>query len=57
MHGTHRSVSPEHLAVYLDEYTFRHNRRGTPMAGFQTLLGLGLAHDPVSYRDIIEQAA
>ncbi len=57
MHGTHRAVSPEHLPVYLDEYIFRHNRRGTPMAGFQTLLGLGLAHDPVTYRQIIDQAA
>ena len=57
MHGTHRGVSPEHLPVYLDEYVFRHNRRGTPMAGFQTLLGLGAAHDPVTYRQIIERAA
>src|SRR5215211_4782526 len=30
MHGTHRGVSNEHLPVYLDEYVFRHNRRGTP---------------------------
>jgi len=57
MHGTHRVVSPEHLPVYLDEFVFRHNRRGTPMAGFQTLLGLGLAHDPITYRDIIDRAA
>lgn len=57
MHGTHRGVSDEHLQVYLDEYVFRHNRRGTPMAGFQTLLGLGLAHDPVTYRQIIDRAA
>jgi hypothetical protein len=57
MHGTHRAVSAEHLPVYLDEYVFRHNRRGTPMAGFQTLLGLGLAHDPVTYRQIIDRAA
>lgn len=57
MHGTHRRVSPEHLPVYLDEYTFRHNRRRTPMAGFQTLLGLGLTHAPVTYREIIDQAA
>jgi ISXO2-like transposase domain/Transposase zinc-ribbon domain len=57
MHGTHRRVSPEHLPVYLDEYVFRHNRRRTPMAGFQTLLGLGLTHDPVTYRDIIDRAA
>jgi len=57
IHGTHRGVSPEHLPVYLDEYVFRRNRRGTPMAGFQTLLGLGLAHDPVTYRQIIDHAA
>lgn len=25
------------------------------MAGFQTLLGLGLAHDPITYRDIIDR--
>jgi transposase-like protein len=57
MHGTHRGVSPEHLPVHLDEFVFRHKRRGTPMAGFQTLLGLGLAHDPITYRDIIDRAA
>ncbi|MGC2375545.1 MAG: IS1595 family transposase [Solirubrobacteraceae bacterium] len=57
MHGTHRGVSPEHLPVYLDEFVFRHNRRRTPMAGFQTLLGLGLAHEPITYRDIIDRAA
>ncbi len=57
MHGTHRGVSPEHLPVYLDEFAFRHNRRGTPMAGFQTLLGLGAQHQPITYRDIIDRAA
>jgi len=57
MHGTHRGVSPEHLPVYLDEFVFRHNRRGTPMAGFQTLLGLGAHHEPITYRDIIDRAA
>ncbi|MGI8661113.1 MAG: IS1595 family transposase [Thermoleophilaceae bacterium] len=57
MHGTHRSVSPDHLPAYLDEFVFRHNRRGTPMAGFQTLLGLGAQHEPITYRDIINRAA
>ena len=57
MHGTHRGVSPEHLPVYLDEYVFRHNRRRVPMASFQTLLGLGAAHNPVTYREIIDRAA
>ena len=57
MHGTHRGVSDEHLQVYLDEYVFRHNRRRTPMAGFQTLLGLGSTHEPTTYRQIIDRAA
>jgi transposase-like protein len=52
MHGTHRGVSKEHLPVYLDEFVFRHNRRGTPMAAFQTLLGLGAIHDPTTYGEI-----
>jgi transposase-like protein len=49
LQGTHRGVSPEHLQVYLDEFVFRHNRRRTPMAAFQTLLGLGAAHGPTTY--------
>jgi transposase-like protein len=57
MHGTHRGVSEEHLPVYLDEYVFRHNRRGTPMAAFQTLLGLGAVHRPTTYRQITRRAA
>jgi hypothetical protein len=32
LQGTHRAVGNEHLQVYLDEFTFRYNRRGTPMA-------------------------
>jgi transposase-like protein len=57
MHGTHRGVSNEHLPVYLDEYVFRHNRRGTPMAAFQTLLGLGAQHPPATYNQITRRAA
>ncbi|MDP9255979.1 MAG: DDE transposase, partial [Actinomycetota bacterium] len=33
---------------------FRHNRRRTPLAGFQTLLGLSTAHEPTTYRQIIQ---
>jgi len=54
LQGTHRGVSGEHLQVYLDEYTFRFNRRRTPMAAFQTLLGLGSHQDPTTYHEIIE---
>jgi transposase-like protein len=49
LQGTHRGVSKEHLQVYLDEYTFRFNRRRTPMAAFQTLLGLGGQQPPTTY--------
>lgn len=38
--GTHHGVSPQHLQSYLNEYVFRFNRRGTPMAAFQTVLSL-----------------
>jgi len=39
--GTHKGVSPQHLQAYLNEFMFRMNRRVTPMAAFQTALGLG----------------
>ena len=57
MDGTHRGVSDKHLPVYLDEYVFRHNRRVTPMAAFQTLLGLGALHQPTTYGEITRRAA
>ena len=57
LHGTHRDVSREHLHVYLDEFVFRHNRRRTPMAAFQTLLGLGAGRPPTTYREITARAA
>jgi transposase-like protein len=44
--GTHHGVSRDQLQVYLDEFVFRHNRRKTPMAAFQTLLGLGSQRTP-----------
>ncbi len=45
------------VPAYLDEFTFRHNRRGNPHAAFQTLLGLSARHEPATYRQIISQAA
>ena len=42
--GTYHGVGRHQLQVYLDEFVFRHNRRKTPQAAFQTLLGLGMAH-------------
>ena len=50
--GTHHGTSAKHLQIYLDEFTFRHNRRRTPMAAFQTLLGLSSLHRPTTYEQI-----
>lgn len=46
--GTHHGVGRHQLQVYLDEFVFRYNRRQTPMAAFQTLLGLGTARGPTT---------
>lgn len=48
LNGTHHGVEPKHLPSYLDEFVFRFNRRGTPMAAFQTLLGISSQRKPVT---------
>ncbi len=50
LRGTHHGVGHDHLQLYLDEFAFRFNRRRTPMAAFQTLLGLASGiHGPTTY--------
>jgi transposase-like protein len=48
LNGTHHGVDPKYLPSYLDEYVFRFNRRQTPMAAFQTLLGISLQKKPLT---------
>lgn len=48
--GVHHGVSRKHLQHYLNEYVFRFNRRKTPMAAFQTLLGLTGQYGPTTYK-------
>ena len=50
LRGTHHGVGNQHLQAYLDEFTFRFNRRRTPMAAFQTLLGLGSQQAPTTHK-------
>jgi transposase-like protein len=52
INGTHKGVSRHHLAAYLDEFVFRHNRRLNLAAAFQTLLGLGTSREPTTYATI-----
>ncbi|HYB31712.1 MAG TPA: IS1595 family transposase [Solirubrobacteraceae bacterium] len=54
--GTHQgSVSPEHLDAYLNEFTFRFNRRASRRRGllFYRLLEQAVVTDPVTYRDLV----
>jgi transposase-like protein len=52
LRGTHHGVSAKHLQSYLDEFTFRFNRRNSPMAAFQTLLGLGSQQGATTYHQL-----
>jgi len=49
---TYHGVSKGQLPVYLDEFVSRHNRRKTPAAAFQTLLGLGTSRKSTEYEQI-----
>jgi transposase-like protein len=48
LNGTHHGVEPKYLPSYLDEFVFRFNRRQSPMAAFQTLLGISLQKKPLT---------
>lgn len=49
--GTHHGVEPKYLQNYLDEFVFRFNRRRTPMAAFQTMLGITSSKSPLSLQE------
>jgi transposase-like protein len=54
--GTHQgSVGPEHLDAYLNEFTFRFNRRGSRRRGllFYRLLEQAILADPITYCSLI----
>jgi transposase-like protein len=53
--GTHQNyIGEEYLSYYLDEYTFRYNRRKSNSRGllFQRLTEQGVLHEPVEYKTI-----
>lgn len=47
LNGTHHGVESKYLPSYLDEFVFRFNRRGSPMAAFHTLLGISARNSPL----------
>ena len=44
---------PDEIRTSDHEFVFRWNRRHAPMAGFQTLLGVGTHRDPTTYEQIL----
>jgi transposase-like protein len=50
--GCHHGVSPQHLQAYLNEYTFRFNRRFQPFNAFRSLLGIGSDMEAPTYREL-----
>lgn len=47
--GTHHGVSDQHLQAYLNEYTFRFNRRFYPMGMFNSVLGIATRVEGPTY--------
>jgi transposase-like protein len=54
LNGTHHGVDPKYLQTYLEKFVFRFNRRKTPMAAFQTLLGIAACKAPETLTDLKE---
>jgi hypothetical protein len=54
--GTHHGTSQHHLQAYLNEYTFRFNRRFYPMTAFNSVLGLAVKTVPPTYASLYSGA-
>lgn len=55
--GTHHGVSDKHLQAYLNEFTFRYNRRGNPWLAFNTILGLASEAESPTYEELYAAGA
>src|SRR4051794_20504399 len=54
--GVYHGLRRQHLQAYLDEFVFRFNRRRTPAAAFERLLGLAVALQPAPYQILISRS-
>jgi transposase-like protein len=52
--GTHHGVSPQHLQAYLNEFTFRFNRRFYPFNSFNSVLGIAARVEGPTYRELYD---
>jgi transposase-like protein len=56
LNGIHHGVSAKHLQAYLNEYTFRFNRRFYPFNAFRSLLGIAGGVEAPTYADLYSGA-
>lgn len=54
--GVYHGLRSKHLQRYLDEFVFRFNRRHTPAAAFERLLGLAVALQPAPYQMLVSRS-
>jgi len=54
LRGCHHGVSEKHLQAYLNEFTFRFNRRFYPFNAFRSLLGIGGDTAGPTYAELYE---
>lgn len=54
LRGCHHGVSEKHLQAYLNEFTFRFNRRFYPFNAFRSLLGIGGGAESPTYRELYD---
>ena len=52
LNGIHRGVSAKHLQAYLNEFTFRFNRRFNPLNAVRSLLGGGGNVEAPTFADL-----
>ena len=54
--GTHHGrIESHHLQAYLNEYTYRFNRRFYPMTAFNSVLGLAAKSEAPTYKELYSQ--
>ena len=52
INGIHHGVSAKHLQAYLNEFTFRFNRRFYPLNAFRSLLGIASDIEPPTFAEL-----
>jgi len=57
LNGIHHGVSSQHLPAYLNEFTFRFNRRFYPFNAFRSLIGIAAETEPTTYGALYDEVS